>query len=98
MFELLYGSSVATIAALSRALVPSYASVKLVLDDFGYPNLYPTQMSTIPDLPEPVHANVDSFLSRRYGTEVSNYFSGTVNFQSGRRTLHYRAVRYRRHA
>ncbi|KAF2201049.1 hypothetical protein GQ43DRAFT_481054 [Delitschia confertaspora ATCC 74209] len=31
----------------------------------------------VPDLPEPAHANVDSMLSRRFGKEVANYFSGS---------------------
>ena len=29
-----------------------------------------------PDLPEPAHPNVDSMLSRKFGKEVANYFSG----------------------
>ncbi|KAH8731772.1 NUDIX hydrolase domain-like protein [Phaeosphaeriaceae sp. PMI808] len=30
-----------------------------------------------PDLPEPAHPAVDSMLSRKYGKEVANYFSGS---------------------
>lgn len=30
-----------------------------------------------PDLPEPAHPGVDSMLSRKFGKEVANYFSGT---------------------
>jgi NAD+ diphosphatase len=30
-----------------------------------------------PDLPEPAHASVDSMLSRKFGKEVANYFSGS---------------------
>ncbi|KAJ4411601.1 NADH pyrophosphatase [Didymella pomorum] len=30
-----------------------------------------------PDLPEPAHPNVDSMLSRKFGKEVANYFSGS---------------------
>lgn len=29
-----------------------------------------------PDLPEPAHPDVDSMLSRKFGKEVANYFSG----------------------
>jgi len=29
-----------------------------------------------PELPEPAHPNVDSMLSRKFGKEVANYFSG----------------------
>ncbi len=32
----------------------------------------------IPDLPEPAYADDDSILSRRYGKEIANYFSGTL--------------------
>ena len=32
-----------------------------------------------PDLPEPVHAELDSMLSRKFGKEVANYFSGAYN-------------------
>ncbi|KAI9758430.1 MAG: hypothetical protein M4579_003059 [Chaenotheca gracillima] len=34
-------------------------------------------MSTQPELPEPLHANLDSMLSRKFGKEVANYFSGS---------------------
>ena len=30
-----------------------------------------------PELPEPAHAAVDSMLSRKFGKEVANYFSGS---------------------
>ena len=30
----------------------------------------------IPELPEPAHADVDSMLSRKFGKEIANYFSG----------------------
>jgi len=30
-----------------------------------------------PALPEPAHPEVDSMLSRRFGKEVANYFSGS---------------------
>jgi NAD+ diphosphatase len=30
-----------------------------------------------PDLPEPAHPHVDSMLSRKFGKEVANYFSGS---------------------
>ncbi|KAF2276529.1 uncharacterized protein EI97DRAFT_398384 [Westerdykella ornata] len=30
-----------------------------------------------PDLPEPAHPNIDSMLSRKFGKEVANYFSGS---------------------
>lgn len=30
-----------------------------------------------PDLPEPAHPNVDSMLSRKFGKEIANYFSGS---------------------
>ncbi len=29
-----------------------------------------------PELPEPAHPNVDSMLSRKFGKEIVNYFSG----------------------
>jgi hypothetical protein len=29
-----------------------------------------------PELPEPAHPTVDSMLSRKFGKEVANYFSG----------------------
>jgi NAD+ diphosphatase len=29
-----------------------------------------------PDLPEPAHPDIDSMLSRKFGKEVANYFSG----------------------
>jgi NAD+ diphosphatase len=29
-----------------------------------------------PDLPEPAHPEVDSMLSRKFGKEIANYFSG----------------------
>ncbi|KAI9818355.1 MAG: NADH pyrophosphatase [Phylliscum demangeonii] len=31
----------------------------------------------VPDLPEPAHADLDSMLTRRFGKEVANYFSGS---------------------
>ena len=31
-----------------------------------------------PELPEPAHAKVDSMLSRKFGKEVANYFSGSL--------------------
>lgn len=31
-----------------------------------------------PDLPEPAHPEIDSMLSRKFGKEVANYFSGTT--------------------
>ena len=31
-----------------------------------------------PKLPEPAHPDVDSMLSRRFGKEVANYFSGML--------------------
>jgi NAD+ diphosphatase len=30
-----------------------------------------------PDLPDPAHADLDSMLSRKFGREVANYFSGS---------------------
>lgn len=30
----------------------------------------------VPDLPEPAHPDIDSMLSRKFGKEVANYFSG----------------------
>jgi hypothetical protein len=35
-----------------------------------------TTMTSQPDLPEPAHPEVESMLSRRFGKEVANYFSG----------------------
>lgn len=32
-----------------------------------------------PELPEPAHAGVDSMLSRKFGKEVANYFSGSLS-------------------
>jgi hypothetical protein len=29
-----------------------------------------------PELPEPAHPTIDSMLSRKFGKEVANYFSG----------------------
>lgn len=34
-------------------------------------------MPAQPDLPEPAHPDVDSMLSRKFGKEVANYFSGS---------------------
>jgi NAD+ diphosphatase len=34
-------------------------------------------MPAQPDLPEPAHADLDSMLSRKFGREVANYFSGS---------------------
>ena len=34
-------------------------------------------MSSAPALPEPAHHDVDSMLSKRFGREVANYFSGS---------------------
>ncbi|KAG0646553.1 putative NADH pyrophosphatase [Hyphodiscus hymeniophilus] len=34
-------------------------------------------MSPQPDLPDPAHHDVDSMLSRKFGREVANYFSGS---------------------
>jgi NAD+ diphosphatase len=45
--------------------------------------------STQPDLPEPAHPDVDSMLSRKFGKEVANYFSGTA---SRIQTLYRRSV------
>ena len=33
-------------------------------------------MFSQPDLPEPLYADLDSMLSRKFGKEVANYFSG----------------------
>lgn len=33
-------------------------------------------MSPVAALPEPAHADLDSMLSRKFGKEVANYFSG----------------------
>ena len=35
-----------------------------------------------PKLPEPAHAQVDSMLSRKFGKEVANYFSGSLSLPS----------------
>ncbi|RDW95176.1 hypothetical protein BP5796_00939 [Coleophoma crateriformis] len=44
-------------------------------------------MSPQPDLPDPAHHDVDSMLSRKFGREVANYFSGsTLNRVSFLRT------------
>jgi len=32
---------------------------------------------TVPELPEPAHHDLDSMLSRKFGREVANYFSGS---------------------
>lgn len=32
----------------------------------------------IPALPEPAHPHLDSMLSRKFGKEVANYFSGKL--------------------
>lgn len=34
-------------------------------------------MPPLPDLPDPAHPDVDSMLSRKFGREVANYFSGS---------------------
>jgi hypothetical protein len=31
-----------------------------------------------PELPEPAHPTIDSMLSRKFGKEVANYFSGIL--------------------
>lgn len=42
-----------------------------------------------PDLPEPAHHDVDSMLSRKFGREIANYFSGSpLNRVSFLRTDH----------
>jgi NAD+ diphosphatase len=33
-----------------------------------------------PELPEPAHPDIDSMLSRRFGKEVANYFSGVYTY------------------
>lgn len=33
----------------------------------------------VPANPEPVHPELDSMLSRKFGKEVANYFSGMLN-------------------
>lgn len=38
----------------------------------------PKQVMPVPDLPEPAHADTDSMLSRKFGKEVANYFSGKL--------------------
>lgn len=46
-------------------------------------------MSPQPDLPDPAHHDVDSMLSRKFGREVANYFSGSpLNRVSFLRTDH----------
>ena len=35
-----------------------------------------------PDLPEPAHPDIDSMLSRKFGKEIANYFSGILAFSS----------------
>jgi hypothetical protein len=35
-----------------------------------------------PDLPEPAHTEIDSMLSRKFGKEVANYFSGMTDLSS----------------
>ena len=32
----------------------------------------------MPAVPEPAHADVDSMLSRKFGKEIANYFSGKL--------------------
>ena len=34
-------------------------------------------MPPVPDLPDPAHYDVDSMLSRKFGREIANYFSGS---------------------
>jgi NAD+ diphosphatase len=46
-------------------------------------------MPAVPELPDPAHAEVDSMLSRKFGREVANYFSGSpLNRVSFLRTNH----------
>ncbi|TVY84516.1 putative NADH pyrophosphatase [Lachnellula suecica] len=46
-------------------------------------------MVSQPDVPEPAHAELDSMLSRKFGREVANYFSGSpLNRVSFLRTNH----------
>jgi hypothetical protein len=38
-------------------------------------------MPPTPALPEPAHADLDSMLTRKFGKEVANYFSGMYRTQ-----------------
>lgn len=40
-------------------------------------------MTPDPELPEPVHADTDSMLRRKFGREVANYFSGRFKSSTG---------------
>jgi len=43
-------------------------------------HLIPKTMSLPqPELPEPAHPTIDSMLSRKFGKEVANYFSGILH-------------------
>ena len=58
----------------------SLLNTTLSLLSFHLLSLWIAVMSTPqPDLPEPVHAELDSMLSRKFGKEVANYFSGAYN-------------------
>ena len=79
-------------AAYPMFLTRRYVSNYLLsfLSFFGIPTLiialqaslrcFPSKMP-IPELPEPAHADLDSMLSRKFGKEVANYFSGSGLFQ-----------------
>ena len=40
-------------------------------------------MPNQPELPAPAHSDIDSMLSRKFGKEVANYFSGGFNYLCG---------------
>ena len=46
------------------------------MTDFRPANCYAT-MPAQPELPDPAHHDLDSMLSRKFGREVANYFSGS---------------------
>lgn len=56
-------------------------------------------MPTQPDNPEPAHHDVDSMLSRKFGKEVANYFSGSplnrVGFLRGDHTFLSQALKHK---
>lgn len=44
-------------------------------------------MSPQPELPEAAHADLDSMLTRKFGKEVANYFSGSYLEKKGERIM-----------
>lgn len=70
LFPVLFASFHFSIASSCQTLQPASS----MSADAKEPERLP-----VPDLPEPAHATLDSMLSRKFGKEVANYFSGLLS-------------------